>query len=163
MLPGVSVHNIKKIVDERGFFGEILREDWKDFFGDDKIAQANLSFSYPGMIRAWHRHRRGQVDYLAVIKGAAKICAYDDTEGSITRGQLTEIIASQETLQLVRVPGHYWHGTMTLGNEPSLTLYFVSRLYDAKDPDEERRAWNDPKILDPRTSKPFDWNKPPHK
>jgi len=32
-----------------------------------------------------------------------------------------------------------------------------------KNPDEERRAWNDQTIIDPRTSKPFDWNKPPHK
>jgi len=46
---------------------------------------------------------------------------------------------------------------------PSLTVYWVNRFYDAKNPDEERRDWNDPKIVDPRTTKSFDWNKPPHK
>jgi len=103
------------------------------------------------------------VDYLIVLGGTMKICAYDDKEGSPTRGHLDEIIATEEKLQLVRVPGHYWHGTKTLGVNPSLTLYFVSHLYDEKDPDEERRDWNDPSILDPKTSKSFDWNKPPHK
>ena len=55
MLPGFKVHDLKKNVDERGFFAEIYREDWKDLLGDDKVVQANLSYSYPGMIRAWHR------------------------------------------------------------------------------------------------------------
>ena len=163
MLPGVSVRDINKKIDERGFFAEILRNDWKDFLGDDSVAQANLSLSYPGMIRAWHRHNRGQVDYLVVIGGALKICAYDDKEGSPTRGQLDEVIASEQKLQIVRVPGHYWHGTKTLGAKPSVTLYFVTELYNTKHPDEDRRSWNDPSILDPRTSKSFDWNKSPHK
>ncbi len=159
----MSVHDINKMIDERGFFAEIMRSDWKDFLGDDRIAQANLSLSNPGMIRAWHRHKRGQVDYLIVVRGTIKICAFDDKEGSPTKGHLDEIIASEEKPQLVRVPGHYWHGTKTLGVKPSLTVYIVNNLYDVKDPDEERRAWNDPGILDPKTSKPFDWNKPPHK
>jgi len=163
MLPGVKIQSLKKIVDERGFFGEIIRQDWKDLLGDDTIVQANLSLSYPGMIRAWHRHNRGQVDYFVVLRGSIKICAYDDKQGSPTNGQLDEIVSSEENFQVVRIPGYYWHGTKALGDKPSLTVYYVNSLYDFKNPDEERRAWNDPKIVDPKTSKPFDWNKPPHK
>lgn len=162
-LPGVRVFDIKKFPDERGFFAEALREDWKDFLGEDKIVQVNLSFSYPGMIRAWHRHLRGQVDYFVVLQGAMKICAYDDDPSSPTRGQLDEVIASSERLQVVRIEGKYWHGTKTVSNEPSLTLYAVNRLYDLKNPDEGRRPWNDQGVLDPRTQTPFDWNRPPHK
>ena len=163
MLPGVRVLDIRRNVDERGSFSEIFREDWKELFGDDKVAQANLSFTYPGMIRAWHRHNRGQVDYFVVMKGSLKICAYDDKQGSTTKGQLDEIVSSAEKLQVVRIPGHYWHGTKTLGSKPSLTVYYVNRLYDNKNPDEERRSWNDPGIIDPKTGAPFDWNKSPHK
>ncbi len=163
MLPGVRIVDLKKNVDERGYFTEIFRDDWKDLLSEDKLAQANLSFTYPGLIRAWHRHDRGQVDYFIVLKGSLKICAYDDKLNSPTRGQLDEIVASGEKLQVVRIPGHYWHGTKTLGDKPSLTVYCVNRLYDMKNPDEERRPWNDSGIVDPKTSKPFDWNKPPHK
>jgi dTDP-4-dehydrorhamnose 3,5-epimerase len=163
MLPGVRVVDLKKNVDERGFFSEILRDDWKDLLGEDKLVQANLSFTYPGMIRAWHRHDRGQVDYFVVLKGSLKICAYDDKQGSPTKGHLDELVVGSEKLQVVRIPGHYWHGTKTLGDKPSLTVYCVNRLYDVKNPDEERRPWNDSGIVDPKTSKPFDWNKPPHK
>ena len=163
MLPGVRVFDVKKNIDERGYFAEIVRNDWKELLEEDTIVQGNLSYSYPGMIRAWHRHLRGQVDYFVILDGSMKICAYDDRQGSPTKGQLDEIVASGEKLQVVRIPGHYWHGTKTVSHKPSLTVYCVNRLYDMKNPDEERRAWNDAAIIDPKTGKSFDWNKPPHK
>ncbi len=167
MLEGLRVYELKKLPDERGFFCEIFRQDWKEFLGDEWIVQANLSYSYPGMVRAWHRHLRGQTDYFIVVKGAMKICAYDETSKA-----LNEVVASEDRLQVVRVPGHYWHGTKTIGDKPSLTVYFVTRLYEYKNPDEERRPWNDPTIVpmeingkkdDPRVGKPWDWFYPPHK
>lgn len=167
MLPGVRVHDLRKNPDERGFFCELLKADWQELLGQDTVVQANLSMSYPGIIRAWHMHSRGQVDYLIVLKGTMKICTYDDREDSKTRGHLDEIIARAERLQAIRIPGFYWHGTKTISNEPSLSLYLVTRLYDYVNPDEERRPWNDstiiPKLIngredDSRVGKPWNWN-----
>ena len=158
-LPGVRAYDLRINPDERGFFSEVLRKDWGELLEGDEIAQVNISSSYPGIIRAWHRHSRGQVDYLFVAKGALKVCAYDDREDSKTKGQLEEIILTAEKLQIVRIPGFYWHGTKCIGNEPSMTLYFVTKLYDYTNSDEERRPWNDPLIIDPRTGKPYDWNR----
>lgn len=162
-LPGVKTYDLKVIPDDRGFFSEAIRKDWKEFTGGDEIVQANVSFSYPGIIRAWHRHLRGQVDYFLVLQGAMKICAYDDREGLPTKGKLVEIIASSQKPQIVRILGIYWHGTKTISSEPSLLVYFTTRLYDHQNPDEERRPWNDPSIIDSRTGQPYDWNRPPHK
>lgn len=163
-LPGVKSYYLNVFPDERGFFTEAIRMDWKDLLGEDQLVQANMSYSYPGMIRAWHRHVRGQVDYFLVAQGALKICAYDDREESPkTKGKLIEIISSSQKPQIVRIPGIYWHGFKNINNEPSLLVYFVNRLYDPKNPDEERRPWNDTSIIDTRTGLTFDWNKPPHK
>ena len=63
MIEGIVIKEIKKFTDERGYFSEILREDWKDITFDDQIIQFNLSYSYPEVVRAWHRHLKGQVDY----------------------------------------------------------------------------------------------------
>ncbi len=165
-LEGVRTYELSVLPDERGFFTEALRKDWQDFI-DEWITQANLSYSYPDMVRAWHRHLRGQVDYFLVVRGAMKICAYEEETG-----KLVEVIASREKPTLVRIPGRYWHGTKTIGSEPSLTVYFVNRLYDYKNPDEERKSWNDPDIIpseingnknDPRVNLPWDWFYPPHK
>jgi len=163
VLPGFVVKDLKRIPDERGYFAEVMREDWKDFLDEDLIVQVNISLSYPGMIRAWHRHKQGQVDYFIALKGALKVCAYDDREGSETKGQLDEVVISEERLQAVRVPGHYWHGIKAISSEPTLTLYYVTRLYNYKNPDVERTTWNDPSIIDPRTGAPYDWEKTPHK
>lgn len=127
MLGGVKTYELKKIPDERGYFCEILRMDWKEILGEDRITQTNLSYSYPGIVRAWHRHLRGQTDYFIVVKGAMKICAYDEETG-----ELDEIIGSEDKLQIIRIPGHYWHGTKTIGVKPSLTIYFVTKLYKNK-------------------------------
>ena len=167
MLPGVAVKPLKRFADERGFFTELMRSDWKDLLGEDRIVQANLSITYPGIVRAWHRHLRGQVDYFIVVRGAAKICIYDDETC-----ELDEIVSTGENLQIVRVPGHYWHGFKALGHEPTWLIYFVTRLYDYQNPDEERRPWDDssiiPKIIngrvdDPRIGKPWNWFYPPHR
>jgi dTDP-4-dehydrorhamnose 3,5-epimerase len=166
MLKGIEVKALRKFADERGFFTEIMREDWRDIF-QDEIVQANFSISYPGMVRAWHRHLRGQVDCFVVLKGAAKICAYNDETK-----ELDEIVSTGENLQVVRIPGHYWHGFKVIGNERTYLVYFVNRLYDHKNPDEERRAWNDktivPKVIngkedDERCNKPWDWFYTPYK
>ena len=166
-LNGVKIQEINVIPDERGFFAEALRKNWKDLLGDDWVAQINVSYSYPNVVRAWHKHERGQVDYFLVLKGAMKICAYEEETGRIA-----EIVASGEKPSLVRIPGNYLHGTKTVSDQPSLTVYFVTKPYDYKDPDEIRRAWNDPAIVpteingrkdDPRVGKPWDWFQPPHK
>lgn len=166
-LNGVKTQEINVIPDERGFFAEALRKDWKDLFGDDWITQTNISCSYPNIVRAWHKHERGQIDYFLVLKGAMKICAYEEETG-----RMAEVIASGEKPSLVRIPGKYLHGTKTVSDQPSLTVYFVTRLYDYKNPDEIRRAWNDPAIVptevngkkdDPRVGKQWDWFQSPHK
>lgn len=162
-LPGIKVKDINKTPDERGYFAEVVRKDWTDMFGTEWISQANLSYSYPGMIRAWHRHARGQIDYFVVLKGAMRIVAYDGDDNSKTHSKLVEIVASEKRTQVISIPGHYWHGTKTIGTKPSLTMYFVNNMYDYAKPDEERRPWNDAFIKDPKTEQPYDWNYAPHK
>ena len=167
MLEGVTVKPLIRRPDERGFFVEVMRSDWKDLLDEDVVVQANVSMTYPGIIRAWHRHLKGQTDNFVALWGALKICAYDDKTK-----ELDEVVATGIEPRVVRVPGHYWHGFKVVGNEPALLLYFVNRLYDYKDPDEERRPWDDPAIVprsingrpdDPRVGTPWDWLAPPHR
>lgn len=167
MINGVKIKQLNRKPDDRGFFTEMIRQDWVDLLGDDEVHQANFSISYPDMIRAWHRHLKGQVDYFIVIKGALKICVFDDASQG-----LAEIVSTGDNLQIVKVPGHYWHGFKVIGNDPGWLLYFVNKTYDYEEPDEERRPWNDPTLIplkingkdsDPRVGKPWDWHCPPHR
>jgi dTDP-4-dehydrorhamnose 3,5-epimerase len=168
-LSGVKTYDLNLIPDERGFFSEAIRQDWSDVV-QEPFVQANLSFTYPDIVRAWHRHLRGQVDVFLVLEGALKICAYDAESG-----KLAEVIASSRKPTLVRIPGHYWHGFKAVAAGAAggaLLMYFVNRLYDPRNPDEERRPWDDPAIVpseingnkkEPRVGQPWDWFAPPHK
>jgi dTDP-4-dehydrorhamnose 3,5-epimerase len=165
-LPGIKTNDINILPDERGFFAEILRNDYKDFI-DEWPVQVNLSYSFPGIVRAWHRHDMGQVDYFIALKGAAKICAYNENTKS-----LVEIINNANKPSITRVPGHYLHGFKAISDEPLLIIYFVNRIYNRTNPDEVRRPWNDRGIVpleingdnnDPRVGKPWDWFFPPYK
>jgi len=167
MLDGILIKPLERHIDDRGFFTELMRLDWKEILGDENFVQVNFSMSYPGIIRAWHRHLRGQIDYFMVLKGALKLCVYDEKTQ-----ELDEIVSSELELKIVRVPGHYWHGFKVVSNEPAFLVYFANRLYDYENPDEERRSWNDAEIIpklvngnssDPRVGKSWDWNYPPYK
>jgi len=167
MLEGIKIKPLKRFYDERGSFTEIIRKDWADVLEEDTFIQANLSITYPGIIRAWHKHQRGQIDYFICLNGAIKICAYDDETK-----ELDEIISAGDDPKIIKMLGKYWHGFKVIGDKPAWLLYFVNRLYDHNNPDEERRPWDDPEIIpkfingktdDPRIGKPWDWNYPPHR
>ena len=159
---------MKKNTDERGYFAELLREDWRNLLGGDRIVQFSLSYSHPGVVRAWHRHVRGQNDYLICIRGSIKECIYDDRRGSGTKGELDEIeLNGDEKLQVARVVGACWHGYRVIGTSPALTLYGVTKRYRYQDPDEKRRPWNDRMVVptsingrknDSRVGRTYDWN-----
>jgi dTDP-4-dehydrorhamnose 3,5-epimerase len=173
LIDGLRVRGIKKNVDERGYFAELLREDWKDFLGNDRIVEFSLSHSNAGVIRAWHRHGRGQNDYVLCIRGSIKECVFDDRSGSATRGELDELVLDGSgELQIARIVGACWHGYMVVGRKPAMVLYGVTQLYDYGNPDEQRRPWKDKAIVptsingragDPRNGKPYDWKAALHK
>ena len=71
-LADIQVVDLIKNPDERGFFAEAARKDWRDLFGEKWISQANVSQSYPGVIRAWHRHA-GRLLYR--LAGCSEDCS----------------------------------------------------------------------------------------
>ena len=81
---------------------------------------------------------RNQIDLFYVLKGTVKICAFDGDKNSNSYGQLIEIISNSENPQIIKIPGHLWHGTKNIGNIPSETIYFMNNLYDYDNPDEAR-------------------------
>lgn len=166
MLSGTQVFPLKRFPDERGSFGEIIRSDWSELLGGDQIVQANLSVTFPGVVRAWHRHSRGQVDYFVVLDGTVKICAFDDESR-----ELDEVVCSGEIPQVVRIPGRYWHGFKVIAPKVAKVLYFVNMLYDHSDPDEQRKTWDEKLVPasingkkdDPRVGRPWNWYESPNK
>lgn len=147
MIDGVAIKELTLHADERGFLVELLREDDPLF---TRFGQATLSLNYPGVVRAWHWHEE-QDDLWAVVKGMIKAVLYDPREGSPTRGQVQEFFLGEQNPILLRIPVGVIHGYKTIGPEPSLLVYFVTKAYDRENPDEYRLPWDTPDI-------PYNWD-----
>ena len=147
LIEGVQVKRLMPNADERGFLMEILRCD-DDIF--EKFGQVYVSLNYPGVVRAWHYHRK-QNDFFVVVKGMIKVALYDSREDSPTRGEVNEYFLGENNRVMLRIPVGVMHGYKTMGVEPSLLLNFPTEPYDRQQPDEYRLPWNTTEI-------PYDWS-----
>ncbi|MDH7603051.1 MAG: dTDP-4-dehydrorhamnose 3,5-epimerase family protein [Armatimonadota bacterium] len=147
MIEGVMIKQLKKHADERGYLMEMLRAD-DEMFG--KFAQAYVALNYPGVVRAWHYHKK-QDDIWVCVKGMIKAVVYDSREGSPTYGEVNEFFLGDNNPIMLKIPVGTMHGYKTIGVEPSLLVNFPSELYNPKEPDEYREPWNSDKI-------PYDWD-----
>ncbi len=146
MIEGVKVKQLQRHADERGCLTEILRRDDEIFI---EFGQIYASVNYPGVIRAWHYHKK-QDDFFAVVKGMAKVVLYDAREDSPTKGEVNEFFLGEQNMALVRIPVGVYHGYKTIGVEPSILLNLPTQPYNPSDPDEYRLPFNSPEI-------PYDW------
>jgi dTDP-4-dehydrorhamnose 3,5-epimerase len=147
MIEGVKIKKLEGHADERGCLTEILRSD-DDIF--ERFGQLYVSLNYPGVIRAWHYHKK-QGDLWAVVKGMAKVVMYDPRDGSPTKGEVQEVFLGEQNPVLLQIPVGVIHGYKTIGVEPSLLLNIPTEPYNAAKPDEFRLPYDTPDI-------PYDWD-----
>lgn len=96
--------------------------------------QINYSVQHPGVIKAWHRHAH-QTDFWMCLRGHIKVGVYREGADFAWLQVLGEKCPG-----VLIIPPTLWHGAGTIGPEPAGLLYYVTRSYDPKKPDEERRA-----------------------
>lgn len=98
--------------------------------------QINYSVMYPNVIKAWHRHHK-QTDMWMGLMGNLKVGVHRDTDGATW-----QIVIGDKKPGVLIIPPTLWHGAATVSHEPAGLLYYVTTAYDAKSPDEDRRAWD---------------------
>ncbi len=145
-IDGVQTKSLRLIPDERGFLMEMLRSDWPEFMG---FSQTYLTAAYPGVIKAWHFHKK-QWDHFVGVGGMTKVVLCDDRPESPTRGFINEFHLGFLNPQLLKIPPLVYHGFTAEGGEKSLIVNFPTELYNYAEPDEYRLPCNDPAI-------PYDW------
>ena len=146
MIKDVSVKKLIKHTDDRGFFMEILRDDDNLL---KRFGQASMSMSYPGVIKAFHYHKR-QDDLWFFPSGNAQVVLHDMRADSPTKGETNVFCMGENNPILLYIPIGVAHGYRVLGNTPATIIYYTTESYNPKDPDELRIAWDDPEIG-------FDW------
>ncbi len=146
MIDGVCAKALKVIPDERGRLMEILRCDDPEFIG---FGQVYMTTVYPGVVKAWHYHRR-QIDNMTVVKGMMKLVLYDDRADSPTRGQVNEFFIGEHRPLMVQIPRGVLHGIKGMGSEEAIVINMVTEPYNREQPDEFRVPPHSPDI-------PYTW------
>lgn len=146
MIDGVKIKQLKRNADERGFLMEMLRVDDAEFYS--RYQQSYISLNYPGVIRAWHYHKK-QTDVWVCPSGMVKAVLYDVREGSPTKGEVQEVFMGENNMVMLRIPVGVYHGYKTVGLTASLLINFPDQLYDSTD--EYRAAYNSDEI-------PYNWD-----
>jgi dTDP-4-dehydrorhamnose 3,5-epimerase len=148
MIDGVIVKKLRAIPDERGMLMEMLRRD-DPFF--EQFGQCYLTTAYPGVVKAWHYHKK-QTDHFTVIRGMAKVVLFDDRDGSPTRGEINQFFMGEQNPILVRIPTGVHHGFKNIGTVECIVINTTDHPYNPAEPDEFR--------LPPRTDQiPYDWER----
>ncbi|OPY36128.1 MAG: dTDP-4-dehydrorhamnose 3,5-epimerase [Methanoregula sp. PtaU1.Bin051] len=116
MIHGVDIIPLKTIMDERGYVRHMMKctDPYFRTFGE-----IYFSVIFPGAIKAWHVHRRMELNY-AVISGNIKLVLYDARKDSPTYRELQEIFLGENNYVLVKIPPEVVNGFKAIGNEKAI-------------------------------------------
>jgi dTDP-4-dehydrorhamnose 3,5-epimerase len=142
MIDGVQLKSLRVIPDERGRLMEILRSDDQIY---EKFGQVYMTTTLPGVIKAWHYHKK-QNDNVTVVRGMLKLVLFDDREDSKTRGELKEIFMGEHNPLLVHIPKGIYHGWKCVSPYETIVVNCVTEPFDYSHPDEYRLPFNSDKI-----------------
>jgi dTDP-4-dehydrorhamnose 3,5-epimerase len=140
MIEGVRITPLKTILDERGMVRHMLKCTDPHF---RQFGEIYFSVIFPGAVKAWHVHRRMELNY-AVVSGNIKLVLFDSRKNSQTHGELQEIFMGEDNYVLVTVPPQVVNGFKAVGAEKAIVANCATIPHD---PDEiERIDPNDRKI-----------------
>jgi len=148
LIHGAAIKKLALIPDERGRLMEILRNDDPLF---QKFGQAYLTTAYPGVVKAWHYHRK-QTDHFCVVRGMAKVVLYDGRKNSPTYRMINEFFIGELNPSLVVIPNLVMHGYKAVGTDTVYLINMPTEVYNYKNPDELRLPAHSKKI-------PYDWSR----
>jgi len=134
MIDGVKIKKLRVIPDQRGRLMEILRND-EDLF--QKFGQVYMTTTYPGVVKAWHKHEK-QADNIACVAGMIRMAIYDGRPGSPTFKEIDEFYLGVHNPLLVQVPPGVHHGWMAVSPEEAVIVNIATEAYDREHPDEQR-------------------------
>ncbi len=149
MVEGVAVKELRVHPDARGRLFEVLRADEDEYYSG--FGQVYVTTTYPGVVKAWHLHRK-QTDFFCCVRGMIRLAVYDDREGSPTRGELNEWCLGEHRMIAVKIPPGVLHGFQCVSETEAMVINTVDYPYNPTEPDEYRTHPHDNDI-------PFDWTR----
>ncbi len=145
-IEGVQLVELKRSIDDGGSFLELarLQQGVSTALPGFECRQVNYSEMDPGVIKAFHLHRR-QTDVWFVPPGDKMLVILLDVRaGSKSQGAQRRIVLGDGHSRLLRIPPGVAHGVKNLGPARGRIIYLVDVQF-SPDPDqteEGRLPWD---------------------
>jgi len=144
-LSGAFIIEVKRLEDERGFFGRsFCRLEFEEHGLNPFVAQCNISFNRDaGTLRGMHYQAAPHAEEKLVrcTRGALYDVIIDLRPESPTFKQWVSLELTEENCRMLYIPKGFAHGFQTLVDETEI-FYQMSAFYH---PDSGRGVrWNDP-------------------
>ena len=133
MIEGVIVKKLNKYEDERGWLGEIYRDDEADY----RPAMAYVSHTKFGIIRGPHEHEKQSDFFVFAGPGDFELHLWDRRVGSPTQSEYFKEIFGESNPASVIVPPGVVHGYKCVTETGGLSINLPDKLYRGKGKKEE--------------------------
>jgi dTDP-4-dehydrorhamnose 3,5-epimerase len=145
-IDGVTIVDLKRFNDDGGAMTELGRLDdgrLADMEGF-RVAQINYSTLEPGVIKAFHVHRRQTDVWYVPPEDRILLVLVDTREDSPTRGACQRLMLGDFNSRLVRIPPGVAHGCRNLGSTAARVVYFTDQHFypEPGRTDEGRLPWD---------------------
>ena len=145
-LIGVYYIEIKKSLDDRGFFMESYKQS--EFISNgitDKFIQDNHSRSSKGVLRGLHyqKNPKAQGKLIRVLSGEIFDVAVDIRKGSPTYGKWIGELLSEDKANMLFVPPGFAHGFCVMSEQADI-FYKTTDEYAPEY--DSGIIWNDPEL-----------------
>lgn len=145
-IEGVEIVELKRFVDDGGSMTELgrLSAGLHAALPGFEVRQVNYSEMEPGVIKAFHLHRR-QTDVWFVPPGDRMLLVLIDVRaGSRSRDVVRRVVLGDGASRLVRIPPGVAHGVRNVGVARGRIVYFVDTHFSTapEECDEGRLPWD---------------------
>lgn len=146
-LKGAYIIDVKRLEDERGFFGRsYCQKEFEQYGLNTAMVQANVSYNAKkGTLRGMHMQVAPyeETKLVRCTRGAIYDVIVDMREGSETYKQWIGVELTADSYRMLYVPEGFAHGFITLSDNADVT-YQVTQFYTAGS--ERGYRFDDPEI-----------------
>lgn len=143
MIEGVTIKELKKNEDSRGWLAEIYREDEIDY----SPAMSYVSVTKPGVSRGPHEHEKQSDFFVFPGPGKFRMYLWDNRKESPTYQEKMEFEGGEDRQIAVIVPPGVVHGYKCVSDTAAWSINLPNKLYagkEKKEPVDEIRWEKDP-------------------
>ncbi|MCC9166769.1 dTDP-4-dehydrorhamnose 3,5-epimerase [Pontibacter harenae] len=144
-LKGAYIIDVKRLEDERGFFGRSYCErEFEEYGLNVNVVQANVSHNpQKGTLRGMHLQLapNEETKLVRCTRGALFDVIVDLREGSETYKQWVGVELTADSFRMLYVPEGFAHGYLTLEDNTD-AFYQVTQFYSPGS--EKGLRWDDP-------------------